>query len=371
MMFFYPRLLLYQLLGRFFKTSQLLDELNEKSRKKLLDRIGGGKEEESKIKTFLDFFVITPVSLDPFGIIKKLEHLINQEEFKFRYFADKVAKNLNEEEKWNFISALSAQIALHQLSKTVKHYIKLIEKTKSYQLGLLIQIQLPLIERYSKSLYKAIEAFSAGQPIGDSVGALVAALMMSNRSREIDDVVYTLERINGKKVIVVKAKGPGARIGKIGRVVEKLVKIFKVEKIITVDAAVKLESEKTGEIAEGVGVAIGGIGVEKAIIEEIATKRGVTLDSYVIKMSQEEAFYPMKEEILNAAFEVKKKIEENIRESKENVIMVVGVGNTCGIPNNNKLEKVIEKIKKASEEIKQWEERERAKEKEVWSFAMY
>ena len=370
MMFFYPRLLLYQLLSRFFKTSQVLESLNEKGKNRILSQIKGGKEEENKIKSFLNFFLITPVSLDPFGIIKKLEHLVNQEEEKFKYFADKVAKNLNEEEKWNFISALSAQIVLHQLSKIVKHYIRLIEKTKSYQLGLIFQMQLPLIEKYSKALYKAVEALTANHPIGDSAGALLAASMMKSKAREIDGTVYSIEKIDEKKVIVVKAKGPGARVGKLGRVIEKLVVKFGVEKIITVDASLKLESERTGEIAEGVGVAIGGIGVEKAIIEEIATRRKIVLDSYVIKMSQEEALYHMKEEILNAVFEVRKRVEENIRESKEKVIMVVGVGNTCGIPNENKLDEIVEKIKKGSKEIKRWEEEEKAKEKEIWSFGI-
>jgi hypothetical protein len=367
MMFFYPRLLLYQIIGRFLKTSQLLDNLNEKSKNKILSKINGGKEEEKNIKNFLNFFLITPVSLDPFGIIKKLEHLINLEEKKFKYFADRVAKNLNEEEKWNFISALSAHMALYQLSKMVKHYIQLIEKTKSYQLGLIVQMQLPLIEKYSKALQKAVDAIMDNYPIGDSAGPLLAASMMRNKVKEIDGVVYSVERIHGKKVIIVKAKGPGARVGKLGRAVEFLIKKFGVKKIITVDAALKLESEKTGEIAEGIGVAIGGIGVEKAIIEEIATRRKITLDSYVIKMSQEEALYHMKEEILNAVFEVKKKVEENIKESKEKVIMVVGVGNTCGVPNNNNLDEVIEKIKKGSKEIKKWEEEEKAKEKETWN----
>jgi hypothetical protein len=370
MMFFYQKLLIYQILGRFFKTSQMLDELNEMGKRKILSKIKGGKEEREKIKSFLDFYVITPVSLDPFGIIRKLEHLINQEEYRFKYFADKIMKNSDEEEKWNFISALSAQIGLHQISKIIKHYIQLIEKTKSYQLGLLVQMQLPLIERYSKALYKAIEAFINNNPIGDSAGPLLAASMIKSKVRDSDNVAFSVEKIYGKKVIVVKAKGPGAKVGKIGRVVEKLIKKFKVEKIITVDAAVKLESERTGDIAEGIGVAIGGIGVEKAIIEEIATNRKIILDSYVIKMSQEEALYPMKEEILNAVFDVKKRVEENIKESKEKVIMVIGVGNTCGVPNSNKLDECIEVIKKASKEIKRWEEEEKAKEKRIWNFGI-
>jgi hypothetical protein len=78
----------------------------------------------------------------------------------------------------------------------------------------------------------------------------------------------------------------------------------------------------------------------------------------------------MKEEILDSVDEVKKRIEENIKESKERTIMVVGVGNTSGVPNSNKLDEVIEKIKKASKEIKRWEEEEKAKEKEIWSFGI-
>ncbi|MGC9059035.1 MAG: DUF1512 family protein [Candidatus Aenigmatarchaeota archaeon] len=367
MMFFYPRMLLYQLIARFSKTAELLDNLSKRGKEKIVSKIKNDKKEvREKINNFLEFFVISPVSLDPFGIVKKFEHLLNLEENRFKYFVDRIAKDLNEEEKWNLISALSAEMTIHQLSKTVKHYIKLIEKTKSYQLGLILQMQLPLVEKFSKSLYKATEALIDGIPIGDSVGPLLAASFMKNEAKEIDNMVYSIEKFNGKTLIVMKAKGPGARIGKIGRAVEKIVKKYKVEKIITVDASLKLESERTGEIAEGIGVAIGGIGVEKAIIEEIATKKKIPLDSYIIKMSQEEALLPMKEEILDAAFEVKKRIEENLKESKEKVILLVGVGNTSGIPNSNRLEEVTEKIKENSKKIKEWEEEEKRKEEKSW-----
>ena len=44
-----------------------------------------------------------------------------------------------------------------------------------------------------------------------------------------------------------------------------------------IDAALKLEGEKTGDIAEGIGVAIGGIGVEKFRIEAQTVKAGVPM----------------------------------------------------------------------------------------------
>ncbi|MEM5815658.1 MAG: DUF1512 family protein [Candidatus Aenigmatarchaeota archaeon] len=368
-MFFYPRLLIFQIIARFSKTALLLDELCAKGKKIIIKKLKNGSEDvKKKLENFLDFFVISPVSLDPFGIINKLEHLQELEEDKFVYFVSRVGKNLDDDEKWNIISSISAEIGIYQYSKVIKHYIKLIQKTNAYQLGLILQMQLPIIEKYSKSLLKAIETLSEGLPIGDSVGPFVASNFITKKPREIDNMVYSVERIFGKKVIVVKAKGPGARVGKIGKVVDFLVRKYKAQKIITVDAAIKLESENTGEVAEGIGVAIGGIGVEKAKIEDISTKRKITLDSYIVKMSNEEALIPMKEEILVGAKNAIRMIEDNIRESKEKVIILIGVGNTSGIPNTKKDLSEIEKvILENSKKIKRWEEEEKKKEeKSKW-----
>lgn len=373
MMFFYPRLLVYQLIARFSRTALLLDDLCARGKKIIIRKLKNGEKEiKSKLENFLNFFVITPVSLDPFGIIKKLEHLENLEEEKFLYFVERVGKNLNEDEKWNLVSSISAEIGIYQLSKIVKHYIKLIQKTNAYQLGLILQMQLPIIEKYSKSLYKAIETLSEGLPIGDGVGPLVASYFITKKVKEIDNMVYSVEKIFNKKVIILKAKGPGARVGKIGKAASYLIQKYKVEKVITVDAAVKLESEKTGDVAEGIGVAIGGIGVEKANIEEIATKRKIALDSYVVKMSQEEALLPMKEEILMGAKVATKMVENNIKESKERVILLIGVGNTSGIPNNKEEALKIEKIIiENSKKIKKWEDEEKKKEEKFKWFSNF
>ena len=47
--------------------------------------------------------------------------------------------------------------------------------------------------------------------------------------------------------------------------------------LIMVDAAGKLEGEDVGEIAEGVGAAIGGPGVEKYKIERAAIENNIPL----------------------------------------------------------------------------------------------
>jgi hypothetical protein len=174
-----------------------------------------------------------------------------------------------------------------------------------------------------------------------------------------EDVVFTEKKIKGKNVIIMKAKGPGGRVGKLGRAVEKLLKKRKVNKIITIDAAAKLEGEKTGKVAEGVGVAIGGIGVDRAYIENLATKKNIPLDSIVIKMSQEEAIQPIPESVLKAVPLALQAVERAIENSKGRVL-VVGVGNTCGVGNDAKsvenaeieAKKVLKMLKKREEEEK-------------------
>jgi hypothetical protein len=103
--------------------------------------------------------------------------------------------------------------------------------------------------------------------------------------------------------------------------------------IITVDAALKLEGEKTGSIAEGVGVAMGGIGVERFNIERIASKYGIPLYAVLIKMSIPEALSAMPKEVeeaVNEAVErVRRVIREGVREGEE--VILVGVGNTSGV----------------------------------------
>lgn len=328
--------------------------------KKIEKKAGKGLKE--KIDNFLEFFMIEPVSLDPFGIIKKLEHISNLSEDKFKTFVKDIAKDLDKEEQANLMMGLSGAIALNQLVKVVRHYVETVRKTKNLQLGMVLEMQLPLIERISKALLQGTEALINGWPIGDAAGCLVAARLIGD-SKPVEmeeDVVIAEKRINGKKVIIMKAKGPGGRLGKLGRATEKLVKKKKIEKIITIDAAAKLEGEKTGKVAEGVGVAIGGIGVDRAYIEELATRKKIPLDSIVIKMSQEEAIQPMPEAVLKAIPTAVEKTEKSIKNSKGN-ILVVGVGNTCGVGNDAKsAEKAEAEVRRVLKILKKREEKKKS-----------
>ena len=356
--FFYSRIMVTQILFKLERSAQLLEDMTAKAKKTVLKKIS--KKPDSKLKRsingFLEFFVISPVDLDPYGIVKKLEHLIDLEKDRFKYFVNQVAPKLDSENKANLMMGLSGAISLYTLTKLVRHFVEMIKKTKSINLAMILQMQLPLIERLARALLHGTEALANGWPVGDTIGAYAAANLIGNSKviKADDETIVCRKKYKKRDIIIVKAKGPGGRTGNPGRVVEKIVRREKIAKIITIDAALKLEGEKTGTIAEGVCVAIGGHGVEKTYIENIAVKKNIPLDSIIIKMSQEEAITPMKKAILNSVPMVTRALDAAIDRTKEKgKIIIVGVGNTSGVGNSKKdVEKAKEVIKKNIKRMK-------------------
>jgi len=349
--FIQPRIMLAETLWKLERSSRLLENLTKRGKSIVIKKISKkpSKELKQRIDNFLEFFMIQPISLDPFGIVKKIEHVVNLSEKRFKYFVKTAAPDFDKETQANVIMGLSGAITLNQIAKVVRHLTELVRKTKNWQLGMVYAMQLSLVERVAKALLRGTEALTNGWPIGDTIGCLVAAHLIGNaKTKEIDEgTLLARKKINGRQVLIVKARGPGGRVGKPGRAVEKLIKREKISKIITIDAAVKFEGERTGSVAEGIGVAIGGIGVDRTYIENITTKKDIPLDSIVIKMNQEEAIQPMKREILLSVERATRFVEESIARTKGKII-IVGVGNSTGVGNNKKeaeeAEKLIKKV---------------------------
>ncbi len=122
---------------------------------------------------------------------------------------------------------------------------------------------------------------------------------------------------------------------------------------------------------------MGGAGVQRYKIEEVATKYRLPMDAIAIKMSPFEAISPMPEKVVDALNDAVDMLNERIAEvPKGQHIIVVGVGNTCGIPNTKKnLEKLVKILKERARKIKKAEkEKNRTwwggtrKEAEVWNF---
>jgi len=340
-MMFYPRLMVTQMLWKLDQSAQLMEGLTKKAKNAVLRRISKNPEPRlaQDVGNFLEFFAIGPISLDPYGIVDKLGHIMENYDERFDAFVDEVAPKLGKEEKENIKGGLSGAISLHGIAKIVRHNVELVRKLKSLQLAMLLQMQLPLIERLAAALFDGTEALSNGWPIGDSMGPFAVASMIGDaRVRDIEKgTVVATKRLAGRKVFLVKAKGPGSRVGKIDKAINAIARRNKIAKIITIDAAVKLEGERTGSVAEGVGVAMGGVGVERSRIEDAVAQRKLPIDSVVIKMSQEEAFQPVRAEMLAAIPRVTKIVEERVRASKKaGAVIVVGVGNTSGVGNSRR-----------------------------------
>jgi len=124
-------------------------------------------------------------------------------------------------------------------------------------------------------------------------------------------------------------------VGQPGVAIEKLVGEMSIAPgvIIMVDAAAKLEGEETGEVSEGVGAAIGGIGVEKFQIEEVAAKYRIPVYAVLVKEGDSDVMATMKEEIEHgvekAANLVGRLIREKTREG--DTVLLAGIGNTLGV----------------------------------------
>lgn len=339
--FFYPRLMLSQIMWKIEKTVEELEYMSDSSKRFLIKRVSKKptKKVKDSITRFFEFFVITPVSLDPFGVVKKFELVIQNEKQRFRYFVNQVAPHMDKESKANIGMGLAGGIELHMIAKIVRHYVELIKQTKSYQIALILQMQLPLVERIAKAVFKGTKAMADGNPIGDAFGPLAAAnLIGKNKAREIgEDIMMAKVKIEKRECFVIKAKGPGGRLGRPGKAVESLVRKNKISRIITIDAAAKLEGEKTGSIAEGVGVAMGGPGVERSYIEDVAVKNNIPLDSIIVKMRPEEAIMPMRKAIKDAVPGVIESVRESLNRARAGSnIIIVGVGNTTGVGNDKK-----------------------------------
>lgn len=342
--FLYPRIMLMQMITKLEEYARRIEGFSVKSRQFIIKRLGKKpKNIEEVIKRFQEFFTIEPSSLDPFGIVKKLDQLSRNVESRFEEFVDEIAKDKTKREKQMINFGLRAAISVNIIAKLVRHYVEIVKKYKNLQIALILQMQLPMIEEIAKSELRGTEAFINGYPIGDSIGPLIAASMMKKSRYLTKEIVYDRRKMFKKEVFIIKASGPEPRLGRIDEAILKIIKRKKIAKVITIDAGSKFEGEKTGSISEGIGFAMGG-SFEREIIENILLPRKIPLESIIVKVGFEEAIMPMKKEILKSVPLAIEAVENAIKRTKEKgAIIVIGVGNSCGIGNNQNEIKEIEK----------------------------
>lgn len=321
---------------------KILETYALESKQKTIEylKTNGSQNPEVIFNTASEYFIINPVDIEPTDIIKRLDSLLKTQENRFERLIEEALPNADKITKSLAITSLEISAALNQVYKVVRHYLLLGRKTNNWILIMQLDMLMHTLLRQAKSYRQALDVFLEGKPIGDGAGPLVVfnLVKLSQPIEEISkDTIYYITSIDEKTVYAIKAKGPQSNVGHPGEAVEKLVEKLMSEgkeigMIITVDAALKLEGEETGSIAEGVGAAIGDPGPEKIRIERIAAKYGIPLHAIVIKMSFEEAILEMKKQIsdgVEKALELIKSLIKNV--PKEKAIIIAGIGNTVGI----------------------------------------
>ena len=90
---------------------------------------------------------------------------------------------------------------------------------------------------------------------------------------------------------------------------------------------------RPGANAEGIDAAIGGIGVERYQIEQVATELQIRLYAIVVKESMKEAMTTMKKEIADSASNIIEMVYNKIKTltNEGDSVLLIGVGNTVGI----------------------------------------
>ena len=365
--FFLPKLMVYQIISLLNSKVLEYEGYIANARKEIFRKIRkktslSKKQMEEKFGSILEFFVVEPSSIDPFGIAKKINFVTRMYDKKMLHLTKTLAPGLKEAEVKDVSASLTHTIGLYQIVKALKHYIQIIKETNNFQIGMIIQMQLPFLDKQVKALYKSIPAFIHKIPVGDSIAPLFASKLIGNgKCFEIaEDTVCCKKELYGKNCFIVKAKGPEANLGNIKEAVERLMKKYKIEKVITIDAAGGKESEKTGEVAYGVGFAMGDRGAERYLIEDLLMKKGIPIEAIAIKMKPEEALMPMKKEILDSIPKIEKYLEEILKSSKEKNILIYCAGITIGVGNAKKdFEKAVKKIKENLRREKRMERRKR------------
>lgn len=291
----------------------------------------------AKVDRFLEYFTIAPQTLDPAGVVWKLEHILDVRDERLKDEVKLMAPAADETQANNLENTLEAAMALNFIYKIIRHFYLLGKKTLSLYIIMQIQMILPMIMREAEAYASALKAFAFGQPIGDGAGALVAAKIMhgyETKKIEKDCVVSTVP-FEGRTAFVIKAEGPGGNVGKPGDAIEHVIEENngKIAMVVMIDAALKLEGEGLGEVAEGVGAAIGGPGVDQYKIEEKILKYHIPINAVIVKEDTGDAVSPMRKEIFDSINTVVDRIKEVVLErTKEgDKIIIAGIGNTIGI----------------------------------------
>ncbi len=340
-LFYGQRIQMYVMIREVEGSLYKLKYIKEEGRKLAIETIKEiGKpsiDPSERVDRYLEYFTIMPQSMDPSGIVWKLDHILDVRDSRLKDEVKLMAPASDEVQVYNLENTLEAAMALNFIYKVIRHYYIQGKKTLSLYVIMQLQMILPLIMKEAEAYASALKAFANGQPIGDGAGPLIAAkLMHGYELRKVPkDCVVAEVPFEGRTALIIKAEGPGGNLGKPGDAVRAVIdeNEGKIAMVIMIDAGLKLEGETVGEVAEGVGSAIGGPGVDQFKIEEALVEYHIPINAVIIKEDIGDAVSAMRKEISDSVDKTIERVKGVIKErTKEgDKVIIVGVGNTIGI----------------------------------------
>src|SRR3989338_11004445 len=127
LIFVYPRIMLSQLIFKLEQSAVKIENMSQYTIRLVGKKVdgSGSKELKAKLEQFSDFFVVEPSSIDPYGLVKKIDHTISGMETRFDEFVEELAPGRSYDEKQEINYGIRATIGLRQIPKIVRHYAEI------------------------------------------------------------------------------------------------------------------------------------------------------------------------------------------------------------------------------------------------------
>lgn len=338
MMFFGQKLQLMQMLaviGQKLKKLGLIRDASYRSLKAHLEKYKILTDEDTKrLGNLITSIAIPPVTLDTNGIVPKIEGIFKTYEKYLKANIRRIIGDRPQVDIENITNSLEVAIELDIFYRVVDHFFRQAKKG-GIMMAYMLVANLPQLMEMADALQAASNHFQTGLPIGDSFGPMVAR-QFGGAETIYSDEDTTVRNFkeggdNGRNIFIIKAKGPGGSVGNPAKAIEELVKSHKVDLAVTIDAGLRMESEKTGDLNEGVGTAMGGNGTERFRIE--AALQDIPTMTIVCKMTMKEAISMMHPLVLKQVEPAVERVKQMIREYSDEgeTVIIVGVGNTMGV----------------------------------------
>ena len=309
------------------------------------------------IQEMLDFFVLAPSDLDV-SKYPTLYFLHSRQESRYRELILNFLPPMDDSSLVKITSLLTITAQIDDLYKKVRHNLITGEKTKSYWYLLQSAADISTTMLTAQAFRYALTSFIGGKPIGDSVGPLTiqkfieevlkdSGIQAESTSIHEGGQFYSQKiTYNNRQCICLRAKGPESRVGTPGIAIQQL--FSKIDQagqsialFISIDAVARLEGEKSGTVAHGLGVATGNgrypqkhTNVDKFQIETLIMEQNIPMEAIVCRVSFEEAFMPITETIQGAVPKILRFIKQIIRSQTQpgDLVVIIGIGNAIGVP---------------------------------------